>query len=99
MDSTNDLAALIERSSELTWLADAACADLDIDQLDLFFVEAGKTLSKDAIAICGSCPVRVACLTHAYDNEIAGGYYGGVSPTQRRKLDLADAIARIQAPA
>ena len=97
MRTADELATLIERSDDLDWMADAACADLDVERIDLFFVDAGKTLSKEAIAICESCPSRVDCLTHAYDHEIAGGYFGGVSPTQRRKLSLAEALERIGA--
>ena len=85
MSHSSDLANLIEQSRESPWLRDAACADLGIDQIDLFFVDAGKSLSREALAICEQCPVRVACVTHAYEAEIAGGYFGGISPSKRRK--------------
>ncbi len=94
MSTIHDLASVIEGSAELSWLAGAACGDLSLDQLDLFFVEAGRSLSKEAAAICGGCPVRIDCLRHACQHEIAGGYFGGVSPTKRRSIDpddLADA--------
>ncbi|MFN3256006.1 MAG: WhiB family transcriptional regulator [Ilumatobacter sp.] len=95
MSSTDELATLIERSKEITWIRDAACGDLGIDQLDLFFVDAGKSLSKEAVAICQGCPARISCLTHAYEHDIAGGYFGGVSPSKRRRLTLAEAVASI----
>lgn len=99
MNRTNDLAALIEQTSDLDWLQQASCADLGIDQLDLFFVEAGKSLAKETVEMCRRCPVRVACVSHAYDNDVAGGYFGGISPSRRRKLSRSEAIVEIAAPA
>jgi WhiB family redox-sensing transcriptional regulator len=86
MSNSTELAALIESSPEFSWLESAACGDLGLDQLDLFFVEAGRTLSREAAAICGTCPVRAECLEHATARDIAGGYFGGVSPSKRRRM-------------
>ncbi len=94
MSHPTDLAALIESSPEFTWLEAAACGDLELDQLDLFFVEAGRTMSKEAAAMCEGCPVRLDCLEHAATREIAGGYFGGVSPSKRRRMaSAADDVA------
>ena len=95
MPNKNDLAHLIQQSSDMDWLHGASCASLGVDELDLFFVEAGKSLSKQAVSMCKECPARAACLRHAYDNEIAGGYFGGMSPSQRRKVDLTAALELI----
>jgi len=95
MSNPSDLGTLIEQSRETPWLRDAACADLGIDQIDLFFVDAGKSLSREALAICERCPARVACITHAYESDIAGGYFGGISPSKRRKISLEEALASI----
>lgn len=95
MSRNDDLAVLIEHAPELSWLPEAACADLSVRRLELFFVDAGRTLSKEAVAICERCPVRVDCLRHAYDHEIAGGYFGGVSPAMRRRLTLDEAMAHL----
>lgn len=92
MSSTMDLASFIEGSNDLPWLRDAACRKLELERLDLFFVDAGRTLSKEGKAICGRCPVRSACLSHAYHHEISGGYFGGLSPTKRRELTLDEAL-------
>lgn len=92
MSNSHDLAPLIESAPDLAWLQRAACGDLDIERLDLFFVEAGRTLSKEAAALCGSCEARVDCLRHAYDHEIEGGYFGGLSSSKRNALSLDDAI-------
>lgn len=86
MPSPNDLAALIEGTPEYAWLDDAACGDLELEQLEMFFVEAGRTLSREAAAMCERCPVRAQCLDHAASREIAGGYFGGLSPSKRRQL-------------
>ena len=95
MSNTHDLAPLIEAAPELAWLQRAACSELELDRLDLFFVEAGRTLSKEAARICRGCDVRVDCLRHAYDNEIEGGYFGGLSSAKRRSMSFDDAAASI----
>jgi WhiB family redox-sensing transcriptional regulator len=87
MTHSNDLAAIVESSKTDAWVIQAACGDLELDQLDLFFVDAGRTLSKEAIALCRGCPVRQECLDHAYRRDIGGGYFGGVSPSKRRASD------------
>jgi len=92
VSTIQDLAELIENASDYAWLKDAACADLGLDELDQFFVEAGRSLSKDTLQMCGECPVRAECIRHAYENDIAGGYFGGTSPTKRRSVPLAQAL-------
>lgn len=97
MSHSHELAALIENTPDVTWLSQAACRDLGVERLDLFFVDAGKSLSQEAAAVCRGCPVQVDCLTHAYVNEISAGYFGGMSSAKRRALSLDDAIAQITA--
>ena len=86
MSNVHELAAVIEGSADYSWVDAAACRELDITEIDRFFVEAGHSLSKQTASMCAGCPVREQCLEHACRNEIAGGYFGGVSPTQRRKM-------------
>ena len=38
-----------------------------------------------AKAICAGCTVRTECLGHAVRGGITAGYFGGVSPTARRR--------------
>lgn len=78
----------------LQWLDHARCADRD---LGAFFVEAGHTISEDVLALCRACPVRRECVSHAYRREIDAGYFGGLSPSQRRQMTLAQALATIKA--
>ena len=75
-----------------TWLDDAACRELPIDA---FFVQAGHIISEDVLNVCRQCPVRVDCISHAYDDKlnITGGYFGGLSPGQRREMNIDDALA------
>lgn len=71
-----------------TWLNKTACADLTIGH---FFVEAGHAISEEVLNVCRGCPVRLQCLEHAYSMGIAGGYFGGMSPGQRRSYDIDQA--------
>jgi Transcription factor WhiB len=96
MAAARPLDELIENTPELPWLENAACGDLDLSQLDLFFVDAGRTIASSTVALCRRCPSRRACLDHAYTHEIVSGYFGGVSPGRRRVLTHEDAIAEIE---
>jgi WhiB family redox-sensing transcriptional regulator len=74
------------------WLDAAACVDMELGE---FFVDAGKAIKEETREVCRGCPVRVQCLTHAYTQNIGAGYFGGLSPSQRRTLSLAQALAFI----
>jgi WhiB family redox-sensing transcriptional regulator len=95
MSNISDLGELIGNLPEATWLEGAACGELDLERLELFFVDAGRTLSREARQLCGNCPVPVECLRHAYDHDIVGGYFGGMSPSKRRSLPLERAVELI----
>ena len=95
MTGSSPLSELIERAPELSWLDDAACSNLELAQLSLFFVEAGRTIAPETKALCRQCPVRRECLDHAYVHEITSGYFGGVSPGRRRALSHAEALELI----
>jgi WhiB family redox-sensing transcriptional regulator len=91
----SDLAEfLTNHESKLDWLEHAMCKDMDISD---FFVEAGHTINQEVINICRTCPVRQECLEHAYRHSITGGYFGGVSPGQRREMTLEKATAYVAA--
>ena len=76
-------------SKDLSWLDDAACFDHDWRD---FFVEAGHTISPEIEKLCASCPVRVQCLRHAYEQEHRSGYFGGVSPGNRKQMTEEEAV-------
>jgi hypothetical protein len=75
------------------WLDRTACVDLDIDD---FFVPAGHAISEDTLNVCRGCPVRIDCLRHVYTHEVSNGYFGGLSPGQRRSMTFEQAVAFIQ---
>ena len=96
MTIVRPLDELIEHTPDLPWLDQAACADLELDQLNLFFVDAGRSIAATTVAMCRKCPVRRNCLDHAYEHEIMSGYFGGVSPGRRRVMSHAEAVAEIE---
>ena len=65
----------------------AHCADTIFP--DLFFptsleeIEASEPMIQ---AICQGCPMKQECLQMALDNKDFNGYFGGVSPGERRKM-------------
>lgn len=70
-----------------TWMADAACRDMPVDQ---FFSPEGETgqrraqRSDTAKKICARCPVRRACLEWALDTGQDWGVWGGTTEDERR---------------
>ena len=91
----SSLGEFIHATPEMPWLDEAACGNLPLDQLNMFFVEAGRTIASSTITLCQRCPVRTECLDHAYRNEILSGYFGGISPGQRRTMSHEQARASI----
>lgn len=82
----------VDTTANLPWLVDAACGDLDLGQLDMFFVGIGHTLSAEAAVLCRSCPVSTECLQHAVDRRATAGYFGGLSPAQRHPSRMAPEV-------
>lgn len=77
------------------WLDDIACKDLD---QSLFFAQAGHVLGDDAKAAClDRCEVWRECTIFAYLGNhgglVTGGYFAGLSPGQRKKMTLSEALA------
>jgi hypothetical protein len=86
---------LISNTAEQPWLDRALCGDLPLEELALYFVEAGRSISRPTIELCTRCPVRRECLDHAYTLQIASGYFGGMSPSRRKLLTHAEALLEI----
>lgn len=78
----------------LLWLNEIACEGMDIED---FFVEAGRAISPEALQACKGCPVRLECVRHAYEMQVNGGYFGGLSPGQRRDYNLEEAERIVRA--
>lgn len=64
------------------WTKSALCAQVDPE---LFFPEKGGS-TREAIAVCASCPVQVECLDDALANNERYGIWGGVAERTRRRL-------------
>jgi WhiB family redox-sensing transcriptional regulator len=71
---------------EYNWRDDAACAETDGD---LFFPRKGGHDSP-GIRICNNCPVRTQCLDYAITTEQIKGIWGGTTPSQRRRMRVAN---------
>jgi WhiB family redox-sensing transcriptional regulator len=67
---------------ELSWQADALCAQTDPEA---FFPEKGGS-TRDAKKVCGSCMVKSECLEYALENDERFGIWGGLSERERRRL-------------
>lgn len=71
------------------WADEAACAGRDAE---LWFpAEVGRRRTRygndaAAKAICRTCPVVQACLSHALEHDEWDGVWGALSPDERREL-------------
>lgn len=63
------------------WGERAVCRSADPDEL---FVEGAA--QNRAKALCSGCPVRLECLSHALDERIEHGIWGGMTERERRSL-------------
>lgn len=74
-----------------SWEAKAACRQSDVQQwmADSFFAEttAGR---KPAKKLCGTCPVRLECLSHALENGETWGVWGGCDEVDLRRTLWTD---------
>lgn len=67
---------------EEPWVRDAVCAQTDPEA---FFPEMGGS-TREAKAICVTCPVIDECLEYALVHDERFGVWGGASPPERRRL-------------
>lgn len=69
------------------WRELAACRDTDAD---MFFPigSTGPAVAQidKAVAICGGCSVREACLQYALETHQEAGVWGGYAEDDRRRL-------------
>ena len=57
--------------------------------LDYFFPDSmheWEERTESLRKICGGCPHKVDCLQYALENEIEEGFWGGLTPKERSKL-------------
>jgi hypothetical protein len=74
--------------SDITWLDHAACRNPEVNA-ELFY-SARAVFYKEAIAICGRCPVRKQCLTNALKTSFTddGGIIAGLTRGDRDEIRL-----------
>ena len=71
------------------WQEHGLCKDEDTE---IFFLEHGQrgpekaARESRALAVCGACPVRTACLEHALNVPEQYGVWGGMTVEQRQAL-------------
>jgi WhiB family redox-sensing transcriptional regulator len=66
-----------------SWMDQAACASHD--DPDLWFPERGDDdRQREALRICGGCPVRSACLACVLSLPMQPGIWGGTTEDERR---------------
>ena len=57
---------------------------------DLYFPDEGESPPQSALACCAACPVAQECLAtalyHEMDDDLRFGWWGGLSPEERREL-------------
>jgi WhiB family redox-sensing transcriptional regulator len=66
----------------LAWQERARCRDLDVE---MFFPEKGRA-ARAAKRVCMGCVVREECLEYALRRHETEGVWGGLTPTERRRL-------------
>lgn len=69
-------------ATDYSWQERGACRGVDAD---LFF-PASEDETLPAKAICGTCPVRLACLAFALERNERFGVWGGLSERERGRL-------------
>lgn len=85
---------LLEADVQANWRRDAACRGMPPE---MFYPDAGGQITVEARDLCERCPVRPECLSAALDGYENDGWWGGMSPSQRRRLRARNRLARSKA--
>ena len=72
-------------ATDYTWQERASCRGVDAE---LFF-PATEDEAVPAKAICGTCPVRTACLAFSLERNEKFGIWGGLTERERGRLSPA----------
>ncbi|MCX5308936.1 WhiB family transcriptional regulator [Streptomyces sp. NBC_00160] len=72
--------------ADISWHDRGNCHDLDTAEADRMFFPAPRAHADiaEAKTLCGACPVRQDCFTHAMDNDIRWGLWGGLTEAERK---------------
>lgn len=76
-------------SSDLSWLDACTCSQFALNE---FFVAAGQTIDPDVLEAARRCPARRQEIIFAYGRDVRAGYFGALSPGQRRTMTLEQAL-------
>jgi WhiB family redox-sensing transcriptional regulator len=76
------LLQIVLDTASLKWADNALCAEIGGD---LWFPEKGEP-TREAKAVCRSCPVQAECLEYAMENGERFGIWGALSEHERRPL-------------
>lgn len=79
---------LLRFMTKAEWMVDANCLGLDTD---LFFPDRGGD-TRFAKSICRECDVQVECLAYALNNGEHHGIWGGMSESDRRRIQRTRAV-------
>lgn len=74
---------------DVTWMNQAACAELPVDIVNRWFFsdEMHSREWRNAVAVCGGCGVREQCLAFALNHpDSMPGIFGGETEGARKKL-------------
>lgn len=86
--SIEDLTAGV--ADRFAWVSNAPCVRHPVlrAQLEGF---GERAPSPEALLLCQApCRVRSACVSHAFDMGTDSGWYGGLSPSRRRKFETKE---------
>ncbi|MFC0844681.1 WhiB family transcriptional regulator [Streptomyces noboritoensis] len=72
--------------ADTSWHARGRCHGLAPAEADRLFHPAPRAHRDiaEAKALCGACPVRQDCFTHALDNDLRWGLWGGMTEAERK---------------
>jgi len=70
---------------DYSWQTEAGCRGVDAE---LFFPATDEEATA-ALAICETCPVRMACLAFAVERNERFGVWGGMTEKERQRLSPA----------
>jgi len=83
MDDTSEFELLTAPIlQERPWAVFAACKD----EPSMKFFPENREEEREALAVCGRCPVVDDCLAHALATNERFGVWGGTTERERRKL-------------
>ncbi|MFD9796793.1 WhiB family transcriptional regulator [Streptomyces sp. NPDC059070] len=72
--------------ADTSWHARGRCHGLAPAEADRLFFPAPRAHRDiaEAKSLCGACPVRQDCFTHALDNDLRWGLWGGMTEAERK---------------